>query len=232
MENDHDAKPPRESILQMLHEKSNLKQKVYDNTLEVFQMLKECLHEFTNEVNEDLVGVDKRVRLEYRDRGQFEAEIRVAGDLLVFSMHTNTFDFDRDHKIRKLDVVKADHLASYCGVINVYNFLADSFKYNRMDDLGYLIGRIFINRERFFFVEGKRQKKYSVETFGKQQMTEPILLEIVETAVRYALEFDLLCPPYQEVMEATVSQINNKIGDSKVQTGKRLGFQFKADDVQ
>lgn len=232
MENDHDAKPPRETILQMLHEKANLKQKVYDHTLETFQMLKESLHEFTNEVNEELVGVDKRVRLEYRDRGQFEAEIRVAGDLLVFSMHTNIFDFDRDHKIRSLEFVRKDKLAGYCGVINVYNFLADSFKYNRSDDLGYLIGRIFINKDRYFFVEGKRQKKFNVETFGSQVLTEPILIEIVEKAVRYALEFDLLCPPYEDVMEATVSQINSKIGDSKVQTGKRLGFQFKADDVQ
>ena len=231
MEHD-DAKPPREKILQMLHEKSNLKQKVYDNTLEVFQMLKECLHEFTNEVNEDLVGVDKRVRLEYRDRGQFEAEIRVAGDLLVFSMHTNIFDFDRSHKVRKLDLVQKDRLSSYCGVINIYNFLADSFKYNRTDDIGYLIGRIFVNKDHFFFVEGKRQHKYNVDSFGKQMLTEPILIEVVETAVRYALEFDLLSPPYEDVKEATVSQINSKIGDSMVQTGKRLGFRFNADDVK
>ena len=43
---------------------------------------------------------------------------------------------------------------TYCGVINMYNFLSDSFKYNRENDLGYLIGRMFINKENTF-VEGK-----------------------------------------------------------------------------
>ena len=42
--------------------------------------------------------------------------------------------------------VKEDKNRSYCGVIHLYNFLADSFKYNRLNDVGYLIGRVFIIR--------------------------------------------------------------------------------------
>ena len=45
----------------------------------------------------------------------------------------------------------------FCGLIHIYNFLNDSFKYNRVHDLGYLIGRIFINHENHFMVQGKRQ---------------------------------------------------------------------------
>ena len=87
------------------------------------------------------------MKLEYIDRGKFDAEMRMAGDVLFFSMHSNIFEFDRDHSVWKLSYVEEDKMRSYCGIINVYNFLSDSFKYNRFDDLGYLIGRIFVNKD-------------------------------------------------------------------------------------
>jgi len=40
-------------------------------------------------------GVDKRVVIECKDRGEFEVEFRVAGDVLIFHMHTNVFEFDK-----------------------------------------------------------------------------------------------------------------------------------------
>ena len=57
--------------------------------------------------------------------------------------------------------VQKDELNSYSGIINIYNFLTDSFKYDRIDDLGYLVGRLFINRHSHYFVEGKRQGRGS-----------------------------------------------------------------------
>lgn len=153
---DNPQQEPKQLITGLLSEKAVLKQKIYDNTFEVFNLIKEVLHEMSNDLNFNLRNVDKRVRLEYRDRGKYEAEIRVAGDLLIFSMHTNIFEFDRDHSIWKLSYVKENKLASYCGIINVYNFLTDSFKYNRLDDLGYLIGRIFVNKDRHYFVEDRK----------------------------------------------------------------------------
>ena len=113
-------------IIDILQLKTNTKQKVYDNTFEVFNQLKEMLHELTNDINEELSGVDRRVKLEYRDRGKFEAEIRIAEDILIFSMHTNVFQFDRDHQIWKTSYVEKDKLNALCGVINIYNFLTIS----------------------------------------------------------------------------------------------------------
>lgn len=218
-------------ILSTLVEKSGMKQKVYDTTFEAFNMIKDVLHEMSNDLNNNLKGSDKRVKLEYRDRGKFEAEIRVAGDILIFSMHTNVFEFDRDHSIWKLSYVQQDKLNSYCGVINVYNFLTDSFKYNRQDDLGYLIGRLFINRESHYFVEGKRQMGFLYNNFGQAILDKESLRKIIETAILYSLEFDLLVPPYDMVKIASVAQMNTKIESSKLQTGKRLGFKFNSDDV-
>lgn len=224
---DHGVKS---EIVSILRDKSSVKQRVYDNTFETFSNLKEVLHELINEINDDLTAADRRIKLDYRDRGKFEAEAKVAEDTLIFSMHSNVFEFDRDHSIWKTSYVKANKLNSYCGIIYIYNFLADSFKYNRMNDLGYLIGRIFINREMHFFVEGKRQMNY-VNDFGSQVIDVTELRKIVEKTILYALDFDLLTPPYDTVKIATVEQVNTKIESAKLQTGKRLGFRFNADDV-
>jgi len=221
----------RQLILNNLSEKSGMKQLVYDNTFATFNLIKEVLHEMASDYNSAFKGVDKRVKLEYHDRGKFEAEIRVAGDILIFSMHSNVFQFDRDHNIWKLSYVKDNKNASYCGIINIYNFLRDSFKYNRLDDLGYLIGRIFINRDYHYFVEGKRQMGFLYNNFGSATIDKEALINIIQSSILYTLEFDLLVPPYDVVKIASVNQMNTKIENSKLQTGKRLGFKFNSDDV-
>ena len=220
-----------EQILQNLDGKSTIKQIVYDRTLDAFNGVKTILSNLSDSINSNICSEDKRVRLEYKDRGQFEVEIKVASDVLVFSMHSNVFLFDRDHQIWKTSYVQSDRQNAYCGVISMYNFLADSFKYNRMDDLGYLVGRIFINRSQHYFVEGKRQMGFLYNNFGTAILNNEALNKIIETAILYTLEFDLLVPPYDTVKLATVSQMNTKIDSSKFQTGKRLGFKFNSDDV-
>lgn len=221
----------RDQLVATLKHKSALKQSVYDKTLDVFHQLKEVLHELSNEVNEELEGGDKRIKLEYRDRGKFEAQLQVAGDLLIFSMHSNVFEFEREHVIWKNSYVQKDKLNSYCGIINIYNFLADSFKLNRNNDEGYMIGRIFINREYQYFVEGKRQMYFKHNNFGQGQINAESMKNIIETAISYALEFDLLVPSYDTAKLVTVDQMNTKIENSKIQTGKRLGYKFNSDDI-
>ncbi len=221
----------KELIIETLSSKATLKQNIYDNTLEVFDQLKEVLHEITSDVNLNIKGFDKRIKLEYNDKGKFEAELRMAGDVLIFSMHSNVFEFDRDHSVWKLSYVQDDKMRSYCGIINIYNFLSDSFKYNRLDDLGYLIGRIFINKDNHYFVEGKRQMGFLYNNFGSAKIDKVGLRKIVETAMLYTLEFDLLVPPYDNVKIASVAQVTAKIENSKLQTGKRLGYKFNSDDV-
>lgn len=231
MKKEDNHKSAQDLIAETLIEKSVMKQKVYENTFETFNHIKSVLHEISLDLNSSIKNNDKRIRLEYRDRGKFEAEIRIAGDILIFSMHTNVFEFDRDHSIWKIPYVQADKLNSYCGVINIYNFLTDSFKYNRFDDLGYLIGRLFVNRENHYFVEGKRQMGFLYNNFGQAIISKDAIKRVLETAMLYSLEFDLLVPPYDMVKIATVAQMNSKIDSSKLQTGKRLGFKFNSDDV-
>ena len=75
----------RERILSTIVEKSSLKQKVFDNTFTTFNELKDTLFEMASEMDDALEGkLDKRVRLEYRDRGKFEAQLQIASDILIF----------------------------------------------------------------------------------------------------------------------------------------------------
>ncbi|WP_298065029.1 hypothetical protein [uncultured Rikenella sp.] len=222
----------REQIIETLKTKSALLQHIFDNTQQVFCQLKEILQEYAVEVNDRLEGnTDKRVKMEYRDRGKFEAQLQMAGDILIFSMHTNVFQFERENIIWQNSYVKQDKQNAYCGVINIYNFLADSFKYNRSADEGYLVARIFINRDFQYMVEGKRQVAFRHDRFGQGAITPEALTEIIENTMAYTLDFDLLVPPYDTVKLVTVDQMNTKIENSKLQTGKRLGYQFRSDDV-
>lgn len=218
-------------IVSTLKEKSLLKQKVYDNTLISFSMVKDILRGLSKDLNQSISGIDTRIKLEYTDRSSFDAQIKVAADILLFSMHSNIFQFDREHPAWKTAYIQKNKYNAYSGIINIYNFLADSFKYSRFDDLGYLIARIFINHENQYFVEGKRQMGMLFTNYGNEEISKPALQNIIFTAIQYALEFDLLVPPYDTVKIATVGQAEAKIQHSKIITGKRLGFQFNSDDV-
>ena len=221
----------KSTILTSLSDKSAVKQKVHDNTLEVLADVKGILQELVKEFNLKLKDTDQRVHLEYTDNGSYGAQLKIAGDMLIFAMHTNVFEFDRSHGVWKTSYVQADKLASYCGIINIYNFLSDSLKYNRLQDLGYLVGRIFINKDLHFFTEGKRQFGFFFNNFGNEVMSKSSLRHIINLAINYTLEFDLLVPQYDTVKIASVEQISDRIQLSKLRTGKRLGFQFNADDV-
>jgi hypothetical protein len=221
----------KQQIIGTLKEKSVLKQKVFDNTFSAFCHVKDILKNLSKEVNSNLGNIDPRIKLEYTDRSSFDAQIKVAGDILLFSMHSNIFQFDREHPAWKTAYIQKNRFNAYSGIINIYNFLADSFKYSRLDDLGYLIARVFINHENQYFVEGKRQMGMLFSNYGSEEISKESLQIIIETAIQYSLEFDLLVPPYDTVKIATVGQVEAKIQHSRIITGKRLGFQFNSDDV-
>ena len=222
----------RRQILETLANKATLKQRVTDNTLHIFDSLKETLHEIATEIGEELEEkIDKRIRIEYRDRGKYEAQVQVADDLLIFQVHTDVFRFHDNHPVWRNQYVKENRDNAYCGVINIYNFLADSFKFNRAQDEGYLIGRLFINRKTQYFVEGKISRKISAPSFGSAQLDIEHLRTILESAIHYSLGFDLFVPPYETSKIVTVEQFNTRTENSKVQTGKLLGFEYDCQEI-
>ncbi|KAF0232901.1 MAG: hypothetical protein FD181_3839, partial [Prolixibacteraceae bacterium] len=169
-------KEVRESLLETFVIKSNVKQKVYENTAQTFYILKKVLKQLESDYLKKVKNkVSPLVLPVYTEHGPAEAEFKIGGDLLIFSMHSNVFEFDNKHPVWKTPYIKDDSLRSYCGIINIYNFLADSFKYNRVNDLGYLVARIFINKENHFFVEGKRQPAEVVKHFAVDTISPGII---------------------------------------------------------
>ena len=221
----------KESLKNLVFSKSELKQNVYQATKETFGLFRDTTREMIGLFQQRCREEGKQVAFEFTDRGDFEFEVKFAGDILLFMMHTNVFEFSRDHQVMKSPYIREDTTRSYCGVIHIYNFLADSFAYQRDNDLGYMIGRVFVNRERHYFIEGKRELGMLYTNFNTSVVTPETVLGIVESAIEYTTNFDLLTPPYDEVKLVSVGEMRSNFDKKSLVTGKRLGFRFQADTV-
>ena len=220
----------RQQIIEQLQSKGIVKINCFNKALDIFQELKNTMHETTGEINEDMPN-NRTLKIDYRDKGKFEAQIQFGDDILIFNMHTDIFQFSNSHPVCSTDYAKKSELNTLCAVINVYNFLTNSFKYNRESDEGYLIGRIFINHEGCYFVEGKCMEKYSSKIFGTEKITDEVVVDIIETMMLYTLDFDLLVPEYETIKVIDSDKMNNRIDNSKTDTGKRLYMDFCVDDI-
>jgi hypothetical protein len=211
--------------------KAGLKQEVYAKTLEAFNVFKEESILLASDYHKKISQTKWPILFEYKDRGNFEFELKFGSDVLIFFMHTNVFEFSRDHEVMKTGYIKENKQRSYCGIIHIFNFLADSFKYNRTNDIGYLIGRVFVNRESHYFIEGKREIGLLYNNFATSKLNAKSIASIIRSSVEYTINFDLLTPPYDNMKEVTVSEMLTTLENHQIRTGKRLGFRFQADDI-
>ena len=92
-----------------------------------------------------------------------------------------------------------------------------------------MIGRIFINSDNHYFIEGKRELGFLLNNFGNFTFDEKAVGAILEAAVKYTVNFDLLTPSYNQAKEVTVNEMKNTLDAISLKTGKRLGFKFQAD---
>jgi hypothetical protein len=223
-------KADRSKIIGIVKDKSVLKQDVFQITKDSFRELKSVLEETVSDLKSNFGDYDERVNFDYKDQGDFQAEMKVAGDVLIFFMHTNVFQFEKTHSLWRSSYFKDDPARSYVGVINVYNFLADSFKYHRTQDLGYLIARIFINKDGHFLVQGKRQLGFLFNNILEMELDRSHMADVVNSCILYTLDFDLFTPPYQAMEEVSVTDIESLSQHLTVATGKRLGFKFSHEE--
>jgi hypothetical protein len=224
-------KSRQNELFENLIGKAELKQLVYRNTVDAFRQFKDITVQMVNDYVAycETKKITDPIPFEVKTKSDFQLELKFAGDLLLFNMHTNIFEFPRQHEVLRTSYVKEDKSRSYCGIINIYNFLADSFKYNRVNDSGYLIGRIFINKDKHYFIEGKRELGFLFNNFGKHILDADKARSIVEAAISYTINFDLLTPPYEQVKVVSVNEMKTELDTISLKTGKRLGFKFQAD---
>ena len=211
-------------IIDGLNSKAALKQHIYRDTITVFEQFKKCTTEIANKLTPEVVSKDKSLEVELTEIGAFEFHLKFSGDTIAFIMHTNVFSFPPEHEISKTSYVNEAPDRGYCGMIQAYNFLSDSLKYQRLGDIGYLLARIFINCEGNFYVDGQRQLDFLFKDFNKQKIDNESIIKVIEQTMLYALDFDLYIPPMDNMKEMTVQEkdyFNNPRGFA---TGKRLGF--------
>lgn len=216
----------QEEILSLLKQKAGIKQAVYRKTKSVFADFQKALLEKANKLQSEIKKYDKSIKIAYSSKGTFEAQLKLSGETLLFHMHSNIFDFPSNHTIHKTKYVKSNSLRSFCGVINIYSFLSDSLKYNRLNDEGYLVGRIFVNEEKHFFVEGEKQLGFLFTDFQNQAINKKDIIAIINAATICVLNDDLMIPNFKQVQTVLVHQILQMSNNQKIKTAKRLGYKF------
>jgi len=222
--------PERDSatVVDLIKQKSVLKRNVFELTKDQFRVFKTELAELSEKWTKEIADVDPRLEVTFKDIGEFYVQLTIAGDVLIFCMHTNIFKFPENSFYWKSSYLKEDNERAYCGIIQVYNFLADSFRFNRSKDIGYLVSRILINKENHFYVEGKQELAYLFNDFVNSEFNSESRREVLEAIVKYCIDFDLLVPAYKNIQEITLADASSMKDAISLKTGKRLGFQFSS----
>jgi hypothetical protein len=203
-----------------------VKQDVYEHSYIMFEQMKRSTQGASDLLCEELTKVDNRVAIEFKDVNRNEFWLQAGGDLLIFSLHTNVFSFDRSHSLFNSNYVQEDHTRAYFCMIEVFNFLNDSVKYNRYRDIGELVARIFINRDNHFFVEGVGVMGSLYTDLPSQKFELDMIEQIIESCITSSVNYDLWAPPFNDVRFLPLQAIFDKNGNSPRTTSKRLGFEI------
>jgi len=217
-------------LARLLEAKANLKQDIYANTLNALNLLKAESEYIVKDLRNNMANRKRVIPLEFINRGEFEFELKFAGDVLVFFMHSNVFDIGSQHEQMRTHYLRSDDERRYCGIIHIYNFLSDSFKYQRMTDSGVLIGRIFINKDNHFFIEGRREMNQVSISFENDRIGASKIRQTLMASLLYTINFDLASPPFEAVQEVNVMDFESVVDQMQLKTSKKLGFKFQAEE--
>lgn len=212
-----------DQIFDGLKQKSTAKQAIYRNTLAAFDCLRAVSQELVVELASKRPPLDASVVLEYRSVNDLEFHIRFSGDLLVFVMHSNIVTFPDDYGPMPSAYVSSDFRRRFFGHIMAYNFMADSIKYQRLNDPGYLVGRLLVNIDNHYFLEGVQQLELPNNDMSDNVMTTDAMRLFIESAMIAAVNNDLIAPPLTEIQKINVKQ---KLENQQVSRGSKVGFSF------
>lgn len=218
----------RKNIVGLLKNKAAVKQDIADYSEKVLASFLRIMEDEIEILRKKIK--DERVRLRVDRKGEHEFILYIGSDVLVFQLHRNVFRLPDEHSLWKTEYMKENECNGYFGIINIYNFLAESFEQNRLNDAGYLVGRIFMNHNDHFMVEGKGQLGFLFTDLPNNTINDDMIRNIIHTSISYCIEFDLITPPYDLIQEISVMEIRAMSSQLQIATGKRLGFKFSAEN--
>ncbi len=215
---------PAESIAEILLNKSTIKQQAYRNVCKAFKQLKDEAKSLIKELSKKTSERDSDIQLKVIPVSDQEFHVRVAGDLLVFVLHTNIITLTDEYDYNKSEYVAEKPVRKYLGQINVYNFMSDSFEFNRLNDPGYLLARLMINFENHFIVEGDRQIGFMFESVSGKPLEKTDLNILIRLIIAQAAENDLIAPPFPKIRRITVKEKMERT--QSLGAGNKIGFQM------
>ena len=211
-------------IAEGLREKSSAKQAIFRATLAAFTLLRQVSQQLCLELTQKVTAdSDANVKIECQPVNEMEFHIRFSGDLLVFVMHSNIITFPDEFALLRTPYVAADFRRRYFGHIMAYNFMADSIRYQRLNDPGYLLGRLLVNIDSHYFLEGVRQLELPANDMSHNCISTESLRLFVESAMIAAVNNDLIAPPIEDIQRISVKQ---KLENQQVSRGSKVGFNF------
>lgn len=215
---------PLEHIKHLLESKSTAKQITYKNLLNAFSILAKESKRIIDELKAQTRPGDGDVTVGFEWINEHEFHVKLAGDLLVFVLHTNVVTFGDEHPVMKTTYIQEQEVNRYFGQLMIYNFMSDSLKFNRINDPGYLIARVLINHESRFLVEGDGQLGFLFSAISERPISEQNLNEVVKLSLMAAIENDLMAPPFPEVRFITLYQKIEKT--QELGAGQKIGFKM------
>jgi len=218
-----------DDIIKGLEQKSATKQAIFRNTKETFERMKDISIEIVEELTDRITRNNADVVIEYRHINEFEFHIKFSGDLLVFVMHSNIITFPDDYEIMRNEYIEEDFRRRFFGHIMAYNFMADTIKYNRLDDPGYLVGRMLVNIEKHFCIEGVKQLDLPYDQIARNVINDETLRLIVESAMIAAVNNDLMGQDVSDIEKITLKQ---KLENAQLSRPRKLGFMINHELTQ
>jgi len=203
-----------------------VKQDIFEHSYLAFNALRTAAVGSSNILAREMAAIDKRVQVEFKDVNKQEFWLQFGGDLLIFSLHSNVFSFNKSHSLFVTNYIAEDHSRAYFCMIEVFNFLNDSVKYSRMQDIGEMICRIFINKDNKFFIEGTGAIGSLFTDLPNQNFENDMVNRVVENCIATSVDYDLWAPPFNDVRYIPLYAMMEKNGNSPRTTSKRLGFEL------
>lgn len=215
---------PLERIQRMLENKSKAKQITYGKLMNVFGSLAKESKRVVGELKKKIKPGDNDVTVDFKQINEHEFQVKLAGDLLIFVLHTNIVTFDETHDVMKDPYIREQDINRYFGQIMIYNFMSDSIKFHRINDPGYLLARLLINHDGRYIIEGEGKLGVVFSHMSPTAITEQDLNILVKLALTLAIENDLMAPPYPQVKFITLHQKIEKT--QELGAGQKIGFQM------
>lgn len=215
---------PLDHIKQLLESKSTAKQVTYKLLLTAFGLIAKESERVVNELKKRVRAGDEDVTVGFEKVNEHEFHVKLAGDLLVFVLHTNIVTLMDNHPVMQDSYIRQNEVNRYFGQIMIYNFMSDSLKFNRVNDPGYLLARLLINHEGRYVIEGDGQLAALANKISGEPITEVELNVVVKLALTLAIENDLMAPPFPDVRFITLHQKMEKT--QELGAGQKIGFQM------